>query len=96
MKVMYTPYTGKKPVPFTVNGHKLLIISSDQELFEENLERVGAERIGTIRFGDTMEEERAALDRLAEAVEGGVVVASADLELDEILANLSRELPWIH
>ncbi len=96
MRVLYTPYTGRKPVPFTVNGHRLVILSSEQDMFEESLSRFGAERIAPITVGDSVEEEQAVLDKLARSVEGGVVVASSELDLDEVLENLSRELPWIH
>ena len=62
----------------------------------ERLTDVGAERIGAVRFGNTQEDERAALDRLAQSVDGGVVVASSELDLADVIANLSRQLPWVH
>lgn len=94
MTQFFAPYTGKKPKIVQINGHKLLIVSKEEEVFNhEALEELGADAVKKMRARGSDED---ALIELAVKHKSGIVVASSDLDLNQILKGLHDELPWLH
>ncbi len=92
----FVPYTGKKPASVSINGHRLVILSSERDAMEEELELLGADRIKKVRLGASDVEQERALGKLARQVDGGVVIAPAGVGIRDVLRNLESELPWVH
>lgn len=96
MTAFYVPFSGDRPTPVLVNGHRMLILSHNQESLKFGLPYLGAERVVEIAVGDTEEEKSAFLNDLAQTVKGGIVIAPVDLPIEEVVQNLSSQLPWLH
>ena len=95
MKNFYVPYFGPKPAVVNINGHKLVILAQDPEALRNDLALVGGDHLKRIDAGESPEEERVVLDRLAKSVQGGVVIAPTEVEVEDVIRNLEAELPWI-
>lgn len=96
MNNYFVPYTGKKPASVCINGHRLVILAVEKELFEDDLELLGADRIKRVKIKGAEEEQEKVFGKIARQVDGGVVLAPSGVELREILQNLEDELPWVH
>ena len=92
---LFAPYQGTTPAAVDINGHRLIILSRSRRTLEESLEVVGADNIRQIQSGGTNEEQEATLYRLAQEVQGGVVVAPTTAGMADVIRNLEAELPWI-
>jgi hypothetical protein len=95
-KQLFVPYKGKAPATVMINGHRLVILSADKDDLEENLTLVGGTRLRKLRTGSSPEEEQARLHRLAEEVQGGIVIAPHELPVPQVLKSLEEQLPWIN
>lgn len=95
MKNFYVPYSGPKPAVVSINGHKLVILAQEADALKNDLALVGGDRLKRIEAGESPEEERVVLDRLAKSVQGGVVIAPAEVGVGDVIRNLEAELPWI-
>ncbi len=96
MNNYFVPYTGKKPASVCINGHRLVILTVEKDVLEDDLELIGADRIRKVRVKGLEEEQEKLFGRLARQVDGGVVLAPSGIDLREILQNLEEELPWVH
>lgn len=96
MDNFFVPYTGKKPASVCINGHRLVILTHDKDMLEEDLELLGADHIKKLRMSSSEVEQEKVLGRIARQVDGGVVIAPSGVELKEVLKNLESELPWLH
>ncbi len=92
----FVPYTGKKPASVSINGHRLVILSSERDTIEDDLDLFGADRIKKVRLGGSEVEQERALGKIARQVDGGVVIAPAGVGIRDVLKNLESELPWVH
>ncbi len=92
---LYAPYKGNTPACVSINGHKLLILSTDAGELEENMHLVGATRLKKIKAGESVEEHSARLTKLAKVAKSGIVVAPTEVGFDELLKNLEEQLPWV-
>jgi hypothetical protein len=92
----FVPYTGKKPASVSINGHRLVILSSERDTIEDDLDLFGADRIKKVRLGVSEVEQERALGKIARQVDGGVVIAPAGVGIRDVLKNLESELPWVH
>ncbi len=92
----FVPYTGKKPASVCVNGHRLVILSSERDTIEDELDLFGADRIKKVRLGSSELEQERALGKIARQADGGVVIAPAGVGIRDVLKNLESELPWVH
>lgn len=96
----FIPFSGRDPAALDINGHRLLIVSSDQKDIEESLSLFGADTVKSID-GDSIggglgrDEGYAALEKLADSIKGDVVIAPEDEPLEAILIDLQEELPWL-
>lgn len=95
MAQLYVPYKGEAPAFMTINGHRLVLISKDKDELQANLDLFGADKLTTVDGGDSQEEQDHSLCRLAEKVEGGVVIAPPEVGLKDIIKNLEEQLPWV-
>lgn len=96
MDNFFVPYTGKKPASVCINGHKLVILTHDKDMLEEDLELLGADHIKKVRLSSSEADQEKFLGRIARQVDGGVVIAPSGVELKDVLKNLESELPWLH
>jgi hypothetical protein len=95
MDNFFIPYSGKKPASVVINGHRLVILSHDKAILEDDLDLLGADRIKEISSGTSDVEHDKLLGKIAKQVDGGVVLAPSGVELRDILNNLKSELPWV-
>ena len=96
MKEFFIPYSGKNPAHVCINGHKLVILSDNRQPVEDGLGLLGADRVRCIKVTGGKTAQEKALGRLAEKVDGGIVLAPADVDLKDVIRNLEDELPWLH
>lgn len=96
MANLFIPYSAGRPASLTINGHRLLIISSDKNDLEQHLPMFGGDSLREMEDWGSRAEQEATLEELAGEVGGGVVVAPEELDLLEVIRNLESELPWIH
>lgn len=95
MTTYFIPYINNQPASIEVKGHKVLVVSTNPEDIEENLDEIGADSIEQIEVTGNHLEQSVALSSLAESIKGGVILAPPGLSLANMLDNLERELPWI-
>lgn len=97
MEKFYIPYKSNKPAWTYVNGHRLIIVSTDSETFSgEGFDDVDSVQELECDMADIESTIAALQEDLIETGEsGGVVIAPTDIDPDELLESLSRELPWI-
>ena len=96
MRDIFIPYAGKEPASVFINGHKLLILSTNKQEIEGSLELVGADRIEQLSGLSSSQEQEQEIAKLAESIHGGVVLAPEELHVNELIKNLETELPWVH
>ena len=95
MRSYFVPYHGDKPAAVHVNGHKVLILSQDRASIEQDLEIVGADCVKQVLGGESVEDERKVLTKIAQTSRSGIVIAPNELGIKEVIRNLEAELPWL-
>ena len=91
MEKFFIPYKADKPASICVNGHRLIIVTTDSDTFEATeLEHDSVQEVEC--EADDLENM---LAHLGTEHSTGVVLAPSDIEHDELIASLSEELPWI-
>ena len=96
MTNLYVPFCGKKPASLFINGHKVIILSTNKEIFEDELVSIGADKIKQIKSINSPQEQAKVLGKIAKKSNAGVVLSPNGMELDELIKNLEHELPWLH
>ena len=91
----YIPFSGRSPAALDINGHRLLIVSSDQRDIEESLALFGADTVKSIDRDLARDDGHVVLEKLADSIKGDVVIAPEDEPLEAILTDLQEELPWL-
>lgn len=91
----FIPFSGRDPAALDINGHRLLIVSSDQKDIEESLALFGADTVKSIDGELGRDDGYVALEKLADSIKGDVVIAPEDEPLESILTDLQEELPWL-
>ena len=96
MATLYIPYCNDKPVSIEVNGHTLLILCPDEDilLFNDVLDAEYALPLDDDHIANESDLE-AKLGTLAHNEGAGVVIAPAEVPLEELVENLRDQLPWI-
>lgn len=79
-----------------INGHKVIILSTTKEIFEDDLDVIGADNVKQLKSLDTPKQQERALTKLAKKTNAGVVLSPSGMELNELIKNLENELPWVH
>ena len=72
-----------------------MILSNDQEALDGSLGLFGADKLKTVNVGDSFEEQELVLDKLAKKENAGIVLATADVHLPDLIRSLELELSWI-
>lgn len=91
---MFVPYIGKKPAALEINGHTLIILSTNREAVESSLDILGADHL--VRLGsDSPEAQEQVLTNLAKEIKGGVVISPGDIEVPDLIDSLRQDLPWV-
>lgn len=96
MRHYFVPYNGDQPVSIVINGHRLVIISQNQESLQRHLDFLGGDRVESHVAEASFEDENHLLLSIAEEVGAGIVIAPEDTELVDVVRDLEGELPWIH
>jgi hypothetical protein len=92
---LYIPYSGKKPAHITVNGHRVVILSSDPAILNESLSTLGADAVKELKDSASVSGQRW-IKKIAKSSNAHIVVTTEAVEIDEVIKNLENELPWIH
>ncbi len=95
MDNFFVPYTGKKPASVWINGHRLVILTHDKDVLEDDLDLLGADRVKKVRVSSADADQDKFLGKIARQVDGGVVIAPSGVDLRDVLKNLESELPWV-
>ncbi len=95
MTRFYIPYSGKRPVPLEINGHRLIVLAKDKGALEEDLELVGADRIKTVRVEDSETAEQEFFTKLAQRNGAGVLVMPPEISYSQLRYSLIEQLPWL-
>lgn len=91
----FFPYLQDRPAILSINGHRLVVVSSDRSEIEDSLPRFGADTVSFTEDWESKEDSQSALHEIADAVDAGIVIAPEDTPLAELLEDLEEELPWI-
>ena len=85
----FVPYAGKQPAAVEINGHRVLILSGEEEFFEPYLESLGADSLKKVKTGPSKKADERALERLAARSGAGVVVAPPEASKSNFLGYSS-------
>jgi hypothetical protein len=95
MAILLIPYAGERPASININGHRIVILGQDNEVFSESLSAIGADSIKELEIGDSSEEQAQVLNDIARESHAGLVIAPSDVLVEDLLKNLEVQLPWI-
>ena len=90
------PYQNDVPVAVEVNGHQLVILTTDEEALLSSDAIVADYALPVTEPAENEEELEEMLVRLAETQKAGIVVAPSEISLEAVIDNLKQELPWLH
>lgn len=92
----FVPYTNEKPASINIKGHNLVLVSTEEQDVVKGLSFFGANRVEEVHVEDSQSKQDVFLNKLAESIHGGVVLAPPGVDLDLVLEGLESELPWMH
>ena len=95
MDNFFVPYIGKKPASVCINGHRLVILSHEKDILEDELDLLGADSIKKVKGIGSEQDQEKLFGKIARQVDGGVVIAPEGVGLRDVLKNLESELPWL-
>ncbi len=102
MERFYIPYIDNRPALININGHKVLVLATDEETLEAS-EKLSFKEVKSLD-GDFQDNDFSGIiDYLPHelTVENRkqhicVVLANHDIDIDTLLITVERELPWVH
>ena len=92
----FVPYSHNLPQALEINGHRLVIVSTDSDGMREGLDVIGGDEIREIEVEGDPASQEYALAELALQANGGVVLAPHGVSLRAMIDNLESNLPWFH
>lgn len=104
MRRFYIPYNNDRPALLNIHGHKVLVLATDEEAFEES-ERLDYMQVraldGEFHSNDVNEIAKVLPHELiTEGVSDKehicVVIANQEIDVDTLLNNVEEQLPWVH
>ncbi len=95
MTRFYIPYSGNRPAPLEINGHRLIVLAKDKDALQSDLELVGADRIKTVKVEDTESAEQEFFSKLAQRNGAGVLVMPPEVSYSQLKYSLIEQLPWL-
>ena len=97
MATLFMPYCDGTPALLDINGHKLLVLATEDTDLDLLSDASGADEYRRIEIDDSSTEVREyALAQIAGDVEGGVVIAPAGVSPGMLISELGEQLPWVH
>lgn len=93
MNRIFVPYSGEDPAAIEINGHRLLIVASNEDDLDQNEELLGSDEIKEFDLPEA--DEPATFAQLAQQVHGGIVMTPPGIDLETLIEHLARELPWL-
>ena len=97
MEKFFVPYSGDLPAAIDIKGHRLLIISPDQDEMVDSLLTLGGSEVREIELNESSPDEATTvLANLAACANGGVVLTPPGIRVSTMISSLEQELPWIH
>lgn len=91
---VFIPFSGKRPVTTSINGHRVMVVSEHKENIQDALTLLGADRLEEVIMTPS-EVQKAILD-LTRSNQAHVVLLPEDCSMIRLLAQLEEDLPWIH
>jgi len=92
MEKLFIPYKEDKPAYVYINGHCLIILSTDGESLEA-AQCVDLDSIQELECNPS--DMESIIASLHEDVKGGIIITPTDVNPDELVESLAEELPWI-
>lgn len=96
MSVYYVPYSGRKPTAVEINGHRLVILTSNKKILLEHMDSIGADSLKRVKTLTEPEKDLKLIDRISKSAKAGIVFAPDEAPLSEVLKELEQQLPWLH
>ena len=96
MARFFVPFINDEPAAIEVNGHKLLIVTSESEDMIADLDLLGGGEIREMTLAEDDSEGSKLMADLAADINGGVVLAPPGVRPRNMIEDLAEELPWIH
>ncbi|MFM1847044.1 MAG: hypothetical protein RL417_518 [Pseudomonadota bacterium] len=94
METLYAPFIGCNPATVTVNGHRVIFLSTDRRALEEGLALLGAESVQPV--GTNPAEETADIAaEIAAATRAHPVLTPGEAAVGDVLHSLEAALPWL-
>ncbi len=98
-KEIFIPYIDGKLAFTTINGHKLLIVSEEEDEFYNSffLENNQVKPLKEVKelLSNPLYTDEEALSELAKKDNLGLVIAPPEVALDTLIATLEEEIPWV-
>jgi len=97
----FIPYSDGSPAIVEIKGHKMLLVSSQEEDLDSLLDAAGADEYVEMDMPETDQTEEEALASITDSFDTeknftGVVIAPPGVPADHLLYELQDQLPWIH
>ncbi len=89
---LFLPYLDDQPVVTEIKGHRLVIVSEDQQDLRDSLEILGADEVVEIDLVDSYPDTA---EILAEKVEASAVFTPEGVSVGSMILSLQDSLPWI-
>lgn len=95
MATVFVPYSNDRPASIEIKGHRLIILAALPDDLLPDLVEVGGTEMRPLQLRDESSEQLQDLNRLAEDVRGGIVIAPPGVRASTMIKNLEHELPWL-
>lgn len=92
----FVPYSEGSPAVVEINGHRMILVSSEEDSVDDLLSASGADDYREIVVPDSDVSKEFALADLAGGSAGGIVITPPGISPDVIISELGNQLPWLH
>ena len=92
MSKLFIPYIDDSPAAIEIKGHKVLLLTTNLDSMEEELEVLGGNEVREMEIYD---DGTAELAELAESISGGVVLTPPGVSVSTMINSLEQELQWM-
>ncbi len=101
MEKVYVPFIENEPITVEVNGHRFLILASEEEDLMDQLEEFGDAEVREfdVHISDVAEgnfDLSHELTQISEHANAGVLVQPPGVSTSLLIESLESELPWLH
>ena len=92
METIFIPYNGSHPASIQINGHDVVILSSDTDALKDVM---SVDKFVPVEGVETPDDLTDALLNLGVVPGCSIVLAPSEVSMDEVIGSLHRDLPWI-